>query len=570
MSANQPRTSTSSRSNRDDVLQFLDSLDTYSSNPAPAPSSSSASAGLPRSTSTNSSLSQAQPPSTAGSTATTATGAPKNAQEAQSVLDFLDEITSSKPTTSTAPRASLDSQARRTPVSGMRTAGSRSNLSQVAGQGGSPGQSQGRKSTESVRSQQQRSTTPGASSTPSRTLPTTQTNQSPAPAAPSSSISSTQPPQTQPQAQSQPSTTAAGGGGWGWSSVWSTASTAITQASQLAQQARTVAEEQVKSNAIGEGLMKAWNHDDGTEGGEGGAAGGMKKWTEGVQGLVKGANLEGLGKELKPTTLKSLTDLLNAVAPPIAEHEVIQIHLSHSMKGYDGVESLVYKGLSKIMEQIEGGTLMVNRAENPEEEAGETEKKEVGNETEEEERDLNAVEGLEAGWKLAQDTLERLIASTYKPPSDKPHSSSSLTLPITTSPVYLRLQPVLSPLPSVPSSLSSGGPSSQLSFLLLLLDPTHSLTHYTSSQPLPSQWLDIPFEENEWVEEFMVDSIRGAVEVVGQEYITGRMRAQGEALEKAKEEVRKGLTKEENKVADEEGQEEEVSRLSQEARVGIV
>jgi hypothetical protein len=43
--------------------------------------------------------------------------------------------------------------------------------------------------------------------------------------------------------------------------------------------------------------MKAWNHEDGGgEGVEGGGGGGMKKWTEGVQGLVKGANLEGLGE----------------------------------------------------------------------------------------------------------------------------------------------------------------------------------------------------------------------------------------------------------------------------------
>lgn len=54
------------------------------------------------------------------------------------------------------------------------------------------------------------------------------------------------------------------------------------------------------------------------------------------------------GKELKSTTLKSLTDLLNAVAPPIAEHEVIEVWLSHDMKGYDGVETLVYRGLSKV------------------------------------------------------------------------------------------------------------------------------------------------------------------------------------------------------------------------------
>jgi Family of unknown function (DUF5427) len=43
-----------------------------------------------------------------------------------------------------------------------------------------------------------------------------------------------------------------------------------------------------------------------------------------------------------------MTDLLNAVAPPIAEHEVIQVWLSHDMVGYEGVESLVYSALAKV------------------------------------------------------------------------------------------------------------------------------------------------------------------------------------------------------------------------------
>ena len=54
------------------------------------------------------------------------------------------------------------------------------------------------------------------------------------------------------------------------------------------------------------------------------------------------------GKDLKTGTLRSLTELLNAVAPPIAEHEVIQVSLSHDMVGYEGVETLVYRGLTKV------------------------------------------------------------------------------------------------------------------------------------------------------------------------------------------------------------------------------
>lgn len=43
-----------------------------------------------------------------------------------------------------------------------------------------------------------------------------------------------------------------------------------------------------------------------------------------------------------------MTDILNAVAPPISEHEVIQVWLSHDMQGYEGVETLVYRGLARV------------------------------------------------------------------------------------------------------------------------------------------------------------------------------------------------------------------------------
>lgn len=56
----------------------------------------------------------------------------------------------------------------------------------------------------------------------------------------------------------------------------------------------------------------------------------------------------GLGKDFRRIALSNLTELLNVVAPPIAEHEVIQVWLSHDMKGYDGIESLVYRSLARV------------------------------------------------------------------------------------------------------------------------------------------------------------------------------------------------------------------------------
>ena len=54
------------------------------------------------------------------------------------------------------------------------------------------------------------------------------------------------------------------------------------------------------------------------------------------------------GQDFKRVGLSTLTDILNVVAPPISEHEVIQVWLSHDMKGYEGVESLVYRALARV------------------------------------------------------------------------------------------------------------------------------------------------------------------------------------------------------------------------------
>lgn len=55
-----------------------------------------------------------------------------------------------------------------------------------------------------------------------------------------------------------------------------------------------------------------------------------------------------LGQDFKSVGLSTFNEILNVVAPPIAEHEVISVLVSHDMRGYDGVESLVYQALSKV------------------------------------------------------------------------------------------------------------------------------------------------------------------------------------------------------------------------------
>lgn len=203
------------------------------------------------------------------------------------------------------------------------------------------------------------------------------------------------------------------------------------------------------------------------------------------------------------------------------------------------------------MEQVDGGDLVVNR--------GNVEDQPVHSGNDDEERNLNTVEGFVEAYKLAEANLDALIKKNYKKPESAPHQpqadasvdsaspttpthgrkESAVTVPVTLCPVFMRIQPVLAPLPfALPSTGTSASPvegqtpatpgtvtsdDQYLFFILLLRDPTNELVHRTLTQSMPSKWLDIPFEENEWVEDIMVDVIRRGVEIVGEEYVKGRM-----------------------------------------------
>jgi hypothetical protein len=59
-----------------------------------------------------------------------------------------------------------------------------------------------------------------------------------------------------------------------------------------------------------------------------------------------------LGQDFRKVGLSTLTDILNVVAPPISDHEVLQVWLSHDMVGYEGVEGVVYKALTRVSVSI--------------------------------------------------------------------------------------------------------------------------------------------------------------------------------------------------------------------------
>lgn len=295
---------------------------------------------------------------------------------------------------------------------------------------------------------------------------------------------------------------AGGSGGWGWS-AWN--SGAVWNALQ---QARDVVEEQAKNLPKNEQA---------------------RKWGEGVLEYAKKADLpvdiNKLGADFKRVGLSTLTDLLNVVAPPIAEHEVIRVWLSHDLKGYDGIQSLVYRALARILEQVEGGELIVN--------SGKEIRPKDPTPGEEDLRDLALVDGYEAALKLSQANLEELVKLS-DPASSQPATQSGVTIPTTYSDVYLRVQAYTTTrhLPTqIIASSSQATPSApaihqDVHFLLHLTDPSHSLTHTTVTQAVPLDWIDLwngNADKYDWVEDLMAEALRIGVEVLGQGYVVQRM-----------------------------------------------
>ncbi|MBW0544164.1 hypothetical protein O181_083879 [Austropuccinia psidii MF-1] len=473
-----------SRPARDQVRSILDDLDSLAPLPASSLTSSSTvikASGLDPAQNSpkldqnlySTKKSTINPPDTSTPPAATA-----KTEEAQSVLDFLDEITQR----SSTPTASIPTKKLNTNPASRSLSRKQSNSSLINQSLDNPN------GTRSPRaSEKQESRTPAL-----------------------------------------PQSTSA----WGWGSVLKQAtSTVLNQAMSAAGQVQSVVGDPSKSSE----LVKNLNSNIQTQ--LSGQTETAKKWKDGVLNYVKASGIDQLGKDLQATGIKSLTDILNMVAPPILKHEIIDVQLSYDMVGYDGIEDLVYRSLSKIMEQVDGGELILNKGD--EEKPRESESANL-------ERDLQAIEGMTEGYKLAAANLDQMIKRVETKKAEATQTSDESTgqsadsvnsLPITHCPVYVRIQPILSRLPvfasfnlpetTAASSNASAGikveDEKHLFFLILLKDVKHSLDHTTLTQSMPSSWLEISFEENEWVEDIMVEVIKRGVETIGQQYVNGRL-----------------------------------------------
>ncbi|ODQ55324.1 hypothetical protein SAICODRAFT_5270 [Saitoella complicata NRRL Y-17804] len=224
-----------------------------------------------------------------------------------------------------------------------------------------------------------------------------------------------------------------------------------------------------------------------------------------------------------PTLGEAFSTVLNVVAPPISEHEVLKVVVWHRMSGYPRLDTKVYEAFDRVMQQVEGGDLITK----------------PGNPTPTtESRNLNIISGLDAAFEAAKSSIP---SSTAEQDADNgngegPHIST----------IHLALIPTsFTPTPAFL------GEDKQLAFLIYLHDPTHSLTFTTTSQPLPLSWVKYLEAEakdaeeevekvhpDEWVEDWVEDSVGLGVGVVAERYVMARMGVD------FREKVREGLGEE--------------------------
>jgi hypothetical protein len=204
---------------------------------------------------------------------------------------------------------------------------------------------------------------------------------------------------------------------------------------------------------------------------------------------------------------------LETVAPPISEHELVEVWLAYDMVGYTGLEALVYRAFARVMEHTESGQVVVR---NPE-----TDDKKPA--VDPAHRDLNMCDSFVDGTKLAKANIDHLVKQHYQPNSTEKkeaYNPQSGAIPVIHCPVFMAIQPVKMTMTPIDEEDTE---TSQLSFIILMVDPTHNLKFKTYSQSLPLNWLEIPYEENEWVEDKMVDIIRMSITSIAQDYVWTRM-----------------------------------------------
>ncbi|KAF2023270.1 hypothetical protein EK21DRAFT_81319 [Setomelanomma holmii] len=349
------------------------------------------------------------------------------------------------------------------------------------------------------------------------------------------------------KAAPQPAEAKQSGGSWwggGWGGIISTA----TEAANAAKKQAEAAYQEIQKNQE------------------------AQRWAEQVRGNV-GA-LRGIGGELGKRALPTFTNILHTLAPPISQHERLQIHIAHDLIGYPSLDPIIYQTFSSVMAQVEGGDLMVIQRGSESTQRSSVDGYRGGGGgwndgpwwRDTEKRDLSVVKGLVDGTKLVRVSAEAYANEFFAARGGVEQAAKQATEvlsesnPVRSSDIFLAIQAI-----SFPAQTDLFGTSSskekdpveeqkeeddQVAFAVYLHDPIHGISFKALSQSFPlkwAEWLDAPantetdseeqpipaeirdiiatggVDPREWVSEWMEETINLSVGIVAQRYVARRM-----------------------------------------------
>lgn len=274
--------------------------------------------------------------------------------------------------------------------------------------------------------------------------------------------------------------------------------------------------------------------------------------------------------------MPTFTNILHTIAPPIAQHERLQIHITHDLIGYPSLDPIIHQTFSNVMAQVEGGDLLVIQRGSESTQRSSMDGYRGGGGgwndgpwwRHTDKRDLSIVKGLAEGTKLTRVSAESYADEFFaarggiEAAAKQATEVLSETNPVRSSDIFIAIQAISYPAPVELFGTSTSAETKEgdvhedqrdedlVVFAVYLHDPIHGISFNAISQSFPTkwaEWLDAPanteaageeqqlpqeiqeiiesggVDPREWVSEWMEETMSLSVGIVAQRYVARRM-----------------------------------------------
>lgn len=283
--------------------------------------------------------------------------------------------------------------------------------------------------------------------------------------------------------------------------------------------------------------------------------------------------IDSTGGELTSRALPTFTSILHTLAPPISQHERLQVHITHDLIGYPSLDPLIHQVFARVMSQVDGGSLLVIQRGSESSQRRPSSAGHAGASATgwhdgpwwrqaDVQRNIGAVKGLPEGTKLVIASAEAYAAEFFAARGGIEEAAKQATEvlsesnPVRSSDIFLAIQAVSFEqddelFAQTTSEEGTGGveePKEKeelVAFAIYLHDPIHSISFRALSQSVPLKWMEwldaaapddgTPPESiqeiiesggidpREWVSEWVEEALALGVGIVAQRYVARRM-----------------------------------------------